>query len=60
MSEKYKDLGWMNSWSSFPPEYLKCRQLKHKIKDISHFPSGAHHEVTCDICKLRWHYDSSG
>lgn len=58
--EEYKDLGWMNGWSTFPEEYLKCRQLKHPVREIQHYDSGSHNEVICEICKLRWHYDSSG
>ncbi len=57
---EYKDLGWMNSWSNFPDGYLKCRELQHITKDVSYYQSGSHHEVFCDICMLKWHYDSSG
>ena len=60
MSDTYIDLGWMNGWDKFPEAYVKCRELKHKKRDISHDSSGCHHEVICDICKIVYHYDSSG
>lgn len=62
MDKEYKDLGWMNGWSGYPEEYLKCREAKHELQEINHDYSGygLHTEVRCPICKLIWHYDSSG
>jgi len=60
MNDTYVDLGFMNSWGKFPEAYVKCRDAKHKRRDISHYQSGSHHEVICDICKIIYHYDSSG
>lgn len=56
-----KDLGWMNSWQEEPEEYTKCREAKHKRKDRDIGPPnrGLHHVVTCEICDIQFHYDSS-
>jgi len=57
-----KDLGWLNSWYKNPPEeYKRCEELKHKRSDVDVGPPnrGMDHVVTCDICNIRWHYDSS-
>jgi hypothetical protein len=57
----YKDLGWENGWREYPPEYKKCVELKHRQNDVDIGPPnrGIHHIVTCDTCKIKWHYDSS-
>jgi len=59
-----KDLGWANDWADTPrepEEYKKCCEAKHKITDIDVGPPhrGMDHVCTCDICNIRWHYDSS-
>lgn len=58
--ETYEDLGWMNVWGIFPLSYQLCKAAGHKRRDVSHCDDGSHHEVICDICKLVYHYDSSG
>jgi hypothetical protein len=57
--EGYKYLGWMNGWTSTPPEYTKCQKLGHIMHDISYSNRGSHHTKHCEICKIYCNYDSS-
>lgn len=63
--EGYKDYGWANSWGSYEnaPQPIKdCRAAKHVTTDIDKGNpphKGLDHVVTCDICKIVHHYDSS-
>ena len=59
-----KDIGWLNDWLGSPrehPEYTKCREAKHRISDIDIGPPmrGMDHLCECDICQIRWYYNSS-
>lgn len=56
----YSYLGWANNWDENPKEVKNCKELKHIINDFSQLRSGAHHTVSCDICKYYYNYDSSG
>lgn len=61
--EFYKDFGFANGWhGQTPPEIQKCREMRHKTEDVDRgHPKGRgkDHVVTCDICKIKYHYDSS-
>lgn len=41
------------------PEYGNCIEQKHRTIEVSHDNRGTQHDVSCPICKLVWHYDSS-
>lgn len=63
---KYKDLGWANSWGGYntkltPNEVKNCINSNHirTDSDIGPLNRGIDHVVTCEICKIKWHYDSS-
>jgi len=56
--KNYKNLGWMNSWTSMKPEYTKCRELKHEVEH-SGDRRGIENKVVCHKCKIYWKYDSS-
>lgn len=57
----FKDLGWMNSWKSDPPEYAQCVAANHNRSDVDVGPAhrGMEHVVRCGICKIVAYYDSS-
>lgn len=61
-----EDLGWANDWNGYdtdktPQRVKDCIAAKHKRTDIDIGPPhrGIDHVVTCDICNIKWHYDSS-
>lgn len=53
-----KDLGWANDWHEVPNIVKNC---KHKTESLDVGPRnrGLHNIVTCELCKYRYHYDSS-
>jgi hypothetical protein len=57
----FRDYGWENGWSKVPEAVEKCQQAKHITSNIDIGPPfrGINHMVTCPICKIRYHYDSS-
>ncbi len=62
MSEEYyKDFGWANGWRKDPLDIKKCKELKHKTFEHSNDPPFHRHHwiVTCSVCKIIYHYDSS-
>ena len=62
MSKDYTDFGWANGWSKYPVEITECKTLKHETTEHSNDPpfKKFHWIVTCHICKIIYHYDSSG
>ena len=55
-----QDLKWANGWGSETPEIvLICRELEHKVSDISDKAFGHTHTVRCDKCGYFYRYDSS-
>lgn len=63
---EYHDLGWANDWDGYntadtPQEVKNCIAANHDRSDIDKGPPhrGMDHVVTCDICRIIWHYDSS-
>jgi hypothetical protein len=57
----YADYGFANCWRKNPEAVKRCRKLGHKTTDVDVGPPmrGTDHVVTCDVCRIRWHYDSS-
>jgi len=58
----YRDLGWANSWRETPEEVKRCREQGHRTTDIDKGRPphrGLDHVVTCDVCRIVYHYDSS-
>jgi hypothetical protein len=41
------------------PEYGACRESKHRTIEVNHDNRGTQHDVSCPICKIVYHYDSS-
>jgi len=41
------------------PEYGKCRDLKHKVKDKQHNSRGSNCTYYCPECKIFWKVDMS-
>ena len=55
-----QDLKWANGWGSKTPEIVEvCRELEHKVSDISDRAFGHAHTVRCDKCGYFYKYDSS-
>jgi hypothetical protein len=58
MPDDYKNLGEMNGWREYPPEYTACHEAEHKIESRP----GAwrcYTHYSCPICKIKWAVDSS-
>ena len=60
-NERYKDLGWENSWNekTIPEIIKKCEKEQHKKTKIKD-EKGTDNQVICNICKTIYHYDSTG
>jgi hypothetical protein len=61
---EYKDLGCKNLWDwgdrQYPSEYLKCKDLGHKLHEEMGRSYSCINTYTCDICKIKFTTDSSG
>ena len=58
--EKWTNLGVANGWLKTPEELEKCQELGHTLKEKDHDRWNCYHHVRCDICKIKYSYDSSG
>jgi len=58
----YKNLGVANGWKEKPQELIKCEEQKHYLQGFVKERStwSCYHHVTCEKCKIKWEYDSSG
>jgi len=65
--EPYRDYGWENGWKEVPQAVRICRKREHYLLKDGSFTNvdigppmrGMHHVMTCHICRIKFHYDSS-
>ena len=59
----YKELSWANGWGKEVPEaFRECTRAKHRLTrvNLSSTPYGGSHELYyCDVCRIKFHCDSS-
>jgi hypothetical protein len=59
-AQPFYDFGFENGWAEVPAPVTDCRTAKHAVTDIDRGPRsrGLDHVVTCQTCRIIYHYDS--